>query len=121
MSLNKARNEGKLRYKLMALSLTNIPLRDIGTPIESKKHNRDLGVTISDDALDPGEEALHPCVDAESGMGTTGPVAHHSDQDELAWRRKNLQGVDGVFIVVGHIWDLRLSFPPWTNIEHCVQ
>ena len=61
-----------------------------------------LLITISDETLDPGEEALHPRVDAGSGVGTTGPVAHHSDQDELAWRRKNLPGcrVDGVFIVV---------------------
>ena len=61
-----------------------------------------LLITISDETLDPGEEALHPRVDARSGVGTTGPVAHHSDQDELAWRRKNLSGcrVDGVFIAV---------------------
>ena len=43
---------------------------------------------------------MHPCVDAGSGVGTTGPVAHHSDQDELAWRRRNLLGVDRVITVV---------------------
>ena len=43
-----------------------------------------LLITISDETLDPGEEALHPCVDAGSGVRTTGPVAHNSDQDELA-------------------------------------
>ena len=43
-----------------------------------------LLITISDETLDPGEEALHPRVDAWSGVGTTGPVAHHSNQDELA-------------------------------------
>ena len=44
-----------------------------------------LLITISDETLDPGEEALHPCVDAGSGVDASGPVAHHSNQDELAW------------------------------------
>ena len=70
----------------------------------------DVVVTISDDALDPGEEALHPRVDAGSGVGTTGPVAYHSDQDELAWRGKNLLGVDGVDSGV-HIWGLIIFSP----------
>ena len=43
-----------------------------------------LLITISDETLDPGEEALHPRVDARSGVGTTGSLAHHSNQDELA-------------------------------------
>ena len=43
-----------------------------------------LLITISDETLDPGEEALHPRVDAGSGVGTSGAVAHHSDQDKLA-------------------------------------
>ena len=55
---------------------------------KKKTQGSDKGLTICDEVLDPGKEALHPCVDAGSGVGTTGPVAHHSDQDELAWRRK---------------------------------
>ena len=61
-----------------------------------------LLITISDETLDPWEESLHSRVDAGSGVGTTGPIAHNSDQDKLAWQRKYLPGcrVDGVFIVV---------------------
>ena len=67
-----------------------------------------LLITISDETLDPGEEALHPRVDAGSGVGTTGPVAHHSDQDKLAWKRE-----DGrVFAVVEKLFRTKSkSFP----------
>ena len=62
-----------------------------------------LLITISDETLDPGEEALHSRVDARSGVGTTGTVAHHSDQDKLAWQREDRR-VDGVFAVVEKIF-----------------
>ena len=51
----------------------------------SKKKGSDKGLTICDEVLDPGKEALHSGVDAGGCVSATRAIAHHSDQGVLAW------------------------------------
>ena len=52
---------------------------------KKKTQGSDKGLTICDEVLDPGKEALHPGVDAGGGVSAARAIAHHSDQGVLAW------------------------------------
>ena len=51
---------------------------------KKKTQGSDKGLTICDEVLDPGKEALHSGVDAGGGVSAARAIAHHSDQGVLA-------------------------------------
>ena len=69
----------------LLLLLPHSPLKCENVKCQKKKtQGSDKGLTICDEVLDPGKEALHSGVDAGGGVSASRAIAHHSDQGVLA-------------------------------------